>query len=189
MSSGWRIATAGSDPHAIVYIGLGSNLGDRLASLRAALREIAGLGAVEAVSAVYESEPVGSPDQPDFWNLVVRLRTAVPPLELLHRLKTSEHRLGRRPTFRYGPRSIDLDILLYGEVVLSTATLELPHPRLLERGFVLRPLAELDPTLTHPLTGERIVDRLARGSFERAVPLFAGTVLLPDNDRGDVQDD
>lgn len=162
----------------IVYIGVGTNVGDRRANLAGALDAVARLGTVDAVSNVYESEPVGYADQPVFWNLVVRLRTALAPFDLRAALEAAEHRLGRRPTFRDGPRVIDLDLLLYGAQRVDTAELEVPHPRMMERAFVLRPLSELDPELEHPVTGECIGDRLARGTFERAVPIFPGSELL-----------
>ena len=179
-SSGWRTATVESEGVHLVFIGAGTNLGDRRANLAGALREIEAIGAIEKVSSVYESEPVGPRDQPTFWNLVLRLRTSLRPFELLQELKRLEHRLGRRPTFRHGPRVIDLDVLLYGAERIDEPELEVPHPRMMERAFVLIPLVELDPELRHPVTGERLADRLAQGGFERAVPLFPGTELLSD---------
>jgi 2-amino-4-hydroxy-6-hydroxymethyldihydropteridine diphosphokinase len=131
---------------------------------------------------VYETDPVGDADQPVFWNLVVRLHTALEPRALLTGLKRVEQRIGRRTTHRFGPRVIDLDVLLDAQYRVVTPELEVPHPRMMERAFVLLPLAELDPELVHPVTGERIADRLAAGGLERAVRLFAGTDLLPDRD-------
>lgn len=138
---------------------------------------------IEAVSSVYRSEPVGVREQPEFWNLVVRGRTRLGPKELLAALQAIERALGRRPGPRYGPRPIDLDILLYDDLRLSTPALEIPHPRLLEREFVLRPLAELEPRLRHPSTGRPIAEHLARGLAAgtlagRAEPIFPGTQLL-----------
>lgn len=115
----------------------------------------------------------------------MRLRTALEPAELLHRLKEAEHHLGRRPTIRHGARVIDLDILLYDEWQVATAELEVPHPRMMQRAFVLRPLLELQPALRHPTTGERIADRLDHGPFERTVPLFPGSELIPVRERPD----
>lgn len=163
-----------------VYIGVGTNLGDRRANLVGALDALARIGTIDAVSSVYESEPVGYVDQPDFWNLVVRLHTALDPLELRTALEAAERRLGRRPTFHNGPRVIDLDILLYDEERVDTAELEIPHPRMMDRAFVLRPLTELDPEVRHPVTGERIADRLARSASERAVPISPGVELVPE---------
>lgn len=163
----------------IVYIGAGTNLGDRRANLGGALAALARLGTVEAVSSVYESEPVGYTEQPAFWNLVARLRTALEPFDLRAALGAAEQRLGRRRTFRNGPRVIDLDVLLYGDRRVDTAELVIPHPRMMQRAFVLRPLAELDPEIRHPVSGERVADRLAAGTFERAAPIFPGSELLP----------
>lgn len=123
---------------------------------------------------------MGYADQPLFWNLVVRLRTALQPFDLRAALEAAELRLGRRPTFPNGPRVIDLDLLLYGDQRVDTAELEVPHPRMMQRAFVLSPLAELEPELRHPVTGERVADRLASGTLERAVPIFPGSELLPD---------
>lgn len=164
----------------IAYIGLGTNLGDRRANLVAALAALAQLGVIEAVSNVYESEPVGYTEQPWFWNLVARLRTPLPPRELRSELAAAEHRLGKKTSFRNGPRVIDLDVLLYGDEQIAEPDLEIPHPRMMERAFVLRPLAELDAELRHPVTGERPAERLALGTFETAKPMFPGRELLPE---------
>lgn len=129
------------------------------------LREIV---QVAAVSSIYETEPVGFADQPNFWNIVVQISTQLPPPALLEQLIRIEQRMGRERSFRNAPRIIDLDILLYGDVVLDVAGLELPHPRMTERAFVLKPLVELDPNLAHPVTGRRFSDILARGQFESA---------------------
>ena len=158
-----------------VYLGLGSNEGDRRANLRAALAALARLGTIDSLSNVYESEAVGVTDQPRFWNLVVRLRTELAPEALLAELKRIERELGRVEGPRWGPRPIDLDILLYGDVVQETPDLEIPHPRMMERAFVLRPLTELDPSLRHPRTGVPIVQADPRGE---AVPLFPGAELV-----------
>ena len=165
-----------------MYIGAGTNLGDRRANLAGALRELSRVSDVAAISSVYETEPVGDPDQPPFWNLAVRLRTMLEPHALLTELQAMEHRLGRRPTHRFGPRVIDLDVLLYADREIATSRLEIPHPRLMERAFVLLPLSELDPELRHPVTGARIADRLVSPGLERAVRLFPGSGLLHDRD-------
>lgn len=182
---GWRTATAGSDVLHDAWVGVGTNLADRRQNLAGALREVGVLGTIEAISSVYESEPVGFAAQPAFWNLVLRLRTRLDPQNLLRSLKQAEQRLGRRPTFRYGPRIIDLDLLLFDDVRMSTSGLQLPHPRMLERAFVLRPLLELHPDLQHPGTGRPIADHLDRVRPQRAVPLFPGTDLLPPTTAGD----
>lgn len=174
-----RIVTDGYSP-ARVYLGLGTNLGDRKRNLRAALRRLGAVLEIDAVSSVYETEPVGYREQPDFWNLVVRGRTALEPFALLAAAQRIERQLGREPSFRNAPRVIDIDLLLYGDLRLVTSKLEVPHPRMLERAFVLRPLAEVEPGLRHPVTGERISERLAAvgAGLEHAQPLFPGTRLL-----------
>jgi 2-amino-4-hydroxy-6-hydroxymethyldihydropteridine diphosphokinase len=134
------------------YIGLGANLGDREATMRRAI-ELLGDGVV-AVSSFRETDPVGYEDQPRFLNAAVALETELSPRELLDRLLAVERELGRtRDGPRYGPRTIDLDLLLYGEAVVEEQGLRVPHPRLAERRFALEPLAELDPGLTIPGAG------------------------------------
>ncbi len=126
-----------------ILVALGSNLGDRAANLRAALRLMREAGIVpERVSSVWESEPVPA-GQPSYLNAVAVVETALPPLELLAALKEIEHALGRRPGPRWGPRPIDLDILFYSGVELSTPDLVIPHPLVAERAFVLAPLSEV----------------------------------------------
>jgi 2-amino-4-hydroxy-6-hydroxymethyldihydropteridine diphosphokinase len=143
-----------------VHIGLGSNLGDREAALRGAL-ELLGDDVV-AVSSFRETDPVGYLDQPRFLNAVAALETGLEPRELLDRLLEVERELGRtRNGPRFGPRTIDLDLLLYGDLVIDEPGLVVPHPRLAERRFVLEPLAELDPDLVVPGLG-RVTDLLAR---------------------------
>jgi 2-amino-4-hydroxy-6-hydroxymethyldihydropteridine diphosphokinase len=155
---------------AVVYLGLGSNLGDRGANLRGALKAIGAFAEIEAVSRVYESEPVGYLDQPEFWNLVARVRTTLELEALFVRLKQIESDLGRTPAFRNAPRLIDIDILTYDQLAVSTPTLEVPHPRMRERSFVLYPLAELEPGFKHPKTGE-LLSTLLEQSLTKAVPI------------------
>ena len=135
---------------AVVYLALGSNLGDRRANLRAAVDRLGKLVVVEALSALYETEPAYVTDQPRFLNAALRGRTALDPPALLALLKRIERDLGRAPAARYGPRVIDLDILLYGDRSIATEALTVPHPRMAERPFVLVPLAEIAPELTPP---------------------------------------
>jgi 2-amino-4-hydroxy-6-hydroxymethyldihydropteridine diphosphokinase len=133
------------------FVGLGSNLGDREATIRAALSRLDG---VVAVSALRETDPVGFEDQPRFLNGVAAFETELPPRALLDRLLEVERSLGRtREGPRYGPRTIDLDLLVYGELELVEPGLTLPHPRLHERRFALEPLAELAPDLVVPGRG------------------------------------
>jgi 2-amino-4-hydroxy-6-hydroxymethyldihydropteridine diphosphokinase len=140
----------------LAYVGLGANLGDRDSSLRRALELLAADPALElvAVSAFRETDPVGVLEQPRFLNAVAAVETALPPRGLLDRLLAIEAELGRSRTGeRFGPRTIDLDLLLHGEAVVDEPGLAVPHPRLHERRFALEPLAELDPHLVVPGRG------------------------------------
>ena len=134
----------------IVYLALGTNLGDRLANLQAAIAALSPAVKVLACSPIYKTEPWGLTDQPAFLNMIVRAETGLPPLELLKTLKQLELELGRLPAVRWGPRRIDLDILFYDDLLLDTPDLKIPHPRLPERAFVLVPLADPAPELVHP---------------------------------------
>ena len=138
------------------YIGIGSNLGERDVTIRDALELLDADPEleVEAVSSIRETDPVGVVDQPRFLNAAIRLATELAPHPLLERLLDVEQQLGRvRTGERYGPRTIDLDLLLYGDEVVDEPGLRVPHPRLAERRFVLEPLAELDPGLVVPGLG------------------------------------
>lgn len=132
------------------YIGLGANLGAREATLREAVRRLGALGRITAVSSLYETEPVGFLEQPAFLNAVVGLETDVPPGELVERLLGIEREMGRERTFRNAPRTLDLDLLMLGDVQMDEPGVTLPHPRLHERAFVLAPLAEIAPEAMHP---------------------------------------
>ncbi len=138
------------------YIGIGSNMGERDVTIRDALELLAADPDidVEAVSSIRETDPVGVVDQPRFLNAAIRLATELAPRHLLERLLAVEQQLGRvRTGERYGPRTIDLDLLLYGDEIDDGPGLRVPHPRLAERRFVLEPLAELDPGLVVPGLG------------------------------------
>lgn len=156
-----------------VFLALGSNLGDRLANLGAAIAQLAPAVTVTARSAVYETAPMYVTDQPAFLNMALRGETALPPDALLAHLKSIETGLGRRGGgVRFGPREVDLDILLYGDAVLATAVLEVPHPRMAERAFVLRPLADVAAEVRHPVLGRSIAELLAAApGADTMVPL------------------
>ena len=136
-----------------VYLGLGSNVGDRQGNLREAIAQLdAAAVRVLRVSSTYETEPVDYAEQRWFLNLVVEAETELFPMQLLTRIGKIERALGRVRTLKNGPRTIDIDILLYGKAVVRSTTLEIPHPRMSERRFVLGPLAELAPDVRHPVT-------------------------------------
>lgn len=141
------------------YIGLGTNLGDRLEQLRKALVMLQNTNGIQVnqVSSIYQTSPVGYLDQPDFWNLVCEIQTVLSPMQLLEQTQSIEQRCQRKRTIRWGPRTIDLDILLYGAEVVENADLTIPHPRIHERAFVLVPLYELIgnviiPGTDHPMS-------------------------------------
>jgi 2-amino-4-hydroxy-6-hydroxymethyldihydropteridine diphosphokinase len=146
----------------LIYLSLGSNLGDRAANLE---RAIGALPAADVVvlrrSSLYETEPVDFLDQPWFLNCVVEAETSLSPESLLHALQGIERQLGSRKLVARGPRIIDLDILFYGTAIVRTAEMEIPHPRMAERRFVLVPLAELAPALPHPVLHATIAELLA----------------------------
>ena len=141
------------------YLGLGSNLGDRQGNLNRALEFLSQRLRVEKVSSVYDTEPVGDIEQPRFLNLVCRVTTTLPPVALLALAKGVEAKLGRSGGSGT-PRIIDIDILFYGDQVVETSELVIPHPRLTERAFVLIPLAEIVPELLHPINGKTVATLL-----------------------------
>ena len=145
-----------------VYVGLGSNLGDREANLREAVRRLEA-DAIRVVrrSSLYETEPRDIRDQPWFLNAAVEAETDLFPLQLLARIQNIERAMGRRRITPKGPRNIDIDILFYGRSVIRTPELETPHPRIAERAFVLEPLVEIAPEFRHPLSGKTATEMLA----------------------------
>jgi 2-amino-4-hydroxy-6-hydroxymethyldihydropteridine diphosphokinase len=146
----------------LVYLGLGSNMGDREELLRTALDQ---LNAPDLrllrVSSFYETEPIGFREQAWFLNLVAEFETELLPAQLLHRMQKVERDMGRTRTIANGPRTIDIDILLYGDSAMKTDELEIPHPRYRDRRFTLAPLAELNPNLRDPVTRQTMAEMLA----------------------------
>ncbi|HEX8926095.1 MAG TPA: 2-amino-4-hydroxy-6-hydroxymethyldihydropteridine diphosphokinase [Terriglobales bacterium] len=143
-----------------VYISLGSNIGDREANLAEAVRRLRDLGTVTRVSSLYETEPVEFLNQPWFLNCVVELQTEKMPRNLLSTMLEIERTMGRRRTIAKGPRTIDLDLLLFGGSVVETSALTVPHPAMHERRFVLEPLAEIAPEARHPVLQRSVREML-----------------------------
>jgi 2-amino-4-hydroxy-6-hydroxymethyldihydropteridine diphosphokinase len=145
-----------------VYLGLGSNMGDREAQIASALEALntPDLRLLRK-SSLYETEPIGFKDQAWFLNMVAEFETDLFPKQLLHRMQKVELSMGRVRSIRNGPRTIDIDVLLYGNSVIKTEELEIPHPRYRERRFTLAPMAELSPTLRDPVTKQTMAEMLA----------------------------
>ena len=159
---------------AIVYLALGSNLGDRAGNVHAALRALAGFATVEATSFLYETAAAYVTEQPDFLNAACRIRTRLPPHDLLQAIERVMADLGRQRTVRYGPRLIDIDILFYADLQLESDELTIPHPRLAERDFVLGPLRDIAPDLVHPTLNRSVGDlwcALGQPDLTRVTPI------------------
>ena len=159
------------------YLGLGSNLGDREENLRKALSLLGESVEIIALSSVYQTEPWGYAEQPSFLNLVCGFRTSLSPPELLALVQEVERRLGRVRSIRYGPRTIDVDILLYGDRIVDTPDLQIPHPRIPERAFVLAPFAEIAPDIEHP-TLKRPISALLADAPGRETVVKLGALSL-----------
>jgi 2-amino-4-hydroxy-6-hydroxymethyldihydropteridine diphosphokinase len=160
----------------LAYLSLGSNLGDRGALLRDAIARLAGLGNVLAVSSFYETEPVEFIDQDWFLNCAVALETKESPTQLMAALLQIEQQMGRQRIQKKGPRIIDIDILLFGDSIVSTPELTIPHPAMATRRFVLEPLAEIAPDVMHPVLKKTIgelLEELPAGQAVRRVAVEA----------------
>jgi 2-amino-4-hydroxy-6-hydroxymethyldihydropteridine diphosphokinase len=154
----------------IAYLSLGSNLGDREAQLRAALDRLQTEGRIVSVSSFYETEPVEFTDQAWFLNCAVALETTDTPEQLMSAILQMEQQMGRQRIQRKGPRTIDIDILLFGDTILDTPALTVPHPAMHQRRFVLQPLAEIAPAVQHPVlkkTIQELLDALPPGQTVR----------------------
>jgi len=145
----------------IAYLSLGSNLGNREQNLREAIRRASALGRIVAVSSFYETEPVEFTDQPWFLNCAIALETVAQPAQVMAELLRIENGMGRQRIVKKGPRSIDIDILLFGDGVVNTPELTIPHPEMTRRRFVLQPLAEIAPELLHPVSQKKVTQLLA----------------------------
>ena len=156
-----------------VYIGLGSNMGNRVEHLHQALTRLDTLFELDQLSPVYETAPKYVEDQSPFLNMAVSGETSLDPLQLLAQLKALEIEIGRVPSEeRYGPRAIDLDILFFSDVVVANPELSIPHPLMPEREFVLRPLADIAAGFRHPVSGQTVVQMLAALKGEPEASLF-----------------
>lgn len=158
-----------------VYLSLGSNIGDRGANLRAAIAKLGEVSQVTGVSSLYETEPVDFTAQPWFLNCAVALRTELMPKVFLAKIQAIEQEMGRRRIQPKGPRNIDIDILLFGNAVVSTQELQIPHPAMQERRFVLEPLCEIAPEARHPILKKTVRELL------QALPRDTGTVKRSSN--------
>ncbi len=163
-----------------VYLGLGANIGERRKNLETALELLSEKLQIVRASSIYDTEPVGNIAQPRFLNMVCEARTTLTPMELFRLAKDIEGKMGRKPSKPNFPRPIDIDILFYGDQIIETPELVVPHPRLAERAFVLIPLAEIASELVHPVNGKTI------GELRREVGGVEGVIKWEEKDVSDI---
>ena len=162
-----------------IYLGIGANLGDPLATFNQALTHIEAFTELISVSRIYRSAPFGFSDQPPFKNAAVRISSELTPLSLLKKLQEIEKSLGKKIIRENGPRIIDLDVLLYDEISIKNEDLTIPHPRILERDFVLRPLLDLNPKISHPSWSPKTAKSALSGLREKFIEGEPETWDLP----------
>ena len=162
-----------------VFIGIGSNLGDRISYCKKAIDEISGFAKITQASSLYETDPIGKEDQPNFINCIVEISTDLSPQNLLKDLNSVEEKLGRVRHEKWGPRTIDLDIIFYNELVINDENLEIPHPRAHQRRFVLEPLSEIAPEFIHPKLNLSVSELLKKIDDHKSVKKLDNPSTIP----------
>ena len=162
-----------------VFIGIGSNLGDRISYCKQAIGGISRFARITEASSLYETDPVGNEDQPEFINCVAEIDTELSPQELLNQLNMVEEKLGRVRDEKWGPRTIDLDIIFYGQDVIEDENLEIPHPRAHLRRFVLEPLCDIAPDFVHPKFNVSVLELLNKIRDDKRVTKIRDSFTIP----------